>query len=74
MYLDNLPIAVIKSGIASYIETDHLGTPRQVINPATNAAVWTWDFFGSAFATNAPTGAYVLNLRFPGQYFDSETG
>lgn len=80
VYLDTLPIAVVKSGSPAYIETDHLGTPRQVIDRATNAVLWRWDFLGNTFGANAanasPGGgvAYPFNLRFPGQYFDGETG
>jgi RHS repeat-associated protein len=79
VYLDGTPIAVIKSGSLAYIETDHLGTPRIVADPATNAARWAWSFFGDTFGADAPdpspggAAAYVLNLRFPGQYYDAET-
>ncbi|MFC4818713.1 RHS repeat domain-containing protein [Dokdonella ginsengisoli] len=79
VYLDGAPIAVVKSGSLSYIETDHLGTPRVVADPATNAARWAWNFFGDTFGAEAPdpspggAAAYTLNLRFPGQYYDAET-
>ncbi|WP_415205915.1 RHS repeat-associated core domain-containing protein [Rudaea sp.] len=39
--------------------------------------MWKWDYFGAgaAFGTNAPSvQTLVVNLRFPGQYFDAETG
>jgi RHS repeat-associated protein len=80
VYLDTLPIAVVRAGNPAYLETDHLGTPRQVVDRTTNAVLWRWDFLASAFGTQAPTtspsggSAYSLNLRFPGQYFDAETG
>jgi RHS repeat-associated protein len=80
VYLDGVPIAVVKGMSLAYVETDHLGTPRQVVDPATNTALWTWDLLASTYGTNAPnqspTGgaAYMLNLRFPGQYFDAEMG
>ena len=79
IYLDNLPIAVVKAGQLYYIETDHLGTPREVIQPgattASDTVVWKWDFFGSAFGENAPNPQTItFNLRYPGQYFDQETG
>jgi len=41
--------------------------------PSADVVLWKWDFFGSAFGTNQPS-VQGLNLRFPGQYFDSETG
>ncbi len=79
VYLDGAPIAAVKGGSLSYIETDHLGTPRVVADPATNAARWAWNFFGDTFGAEAPdpspggAAAYTLNLRFPGQYYDAET-
>lgn len=61
--------------------TDHLGTPRAVVHPGTNAILWRWDLTGSAFGDHAaqedPDGdsvAYTFNLRYPGQYYDGETG
>ena len=64
-----------------YVLTDHLGTPRAVVHPGTNAIVWRWDLTGNAFGDHAanedPDGdtvAYTFNLRYPGQYFDAETG
>lgn len=80
VYLDTLPIAVVKSSSPAYIETDHLGTPRQVIDRTTNVVLWRWDFLGNTFGANAanasPGGGagYPFNLRFPGQYYDTETG
>jgi RHS repeat-associated protein len=60
-----------------YVATDHLGTPRAIINPATNAVVWRADLsaspFGSAGANSDADGngiVYSFNLRFPGQYYD----
>jgi len=80
IYLDSTPIAVVKGTSLAYVETDQLGTPRQVFDPVTNNAVWTWDGLASTFGVNAPnqspTGgaAYTLNLRFSGQYYNAETG
>jgi RHS repeat-associated protein len=79
VYLDDAPVAVIQGGALSYVETDHLGTPRVVADPATNAARWAWNFFGDTFGADAPdpspsgAAAYTMNLRFPGQYYDAET-
>ncbi len=80
LYIDNQPIAIQKANKLYYIETDHLNTPRQVIDPTRNVTVWRWDFFGSAFGENLPNQdpdadgiPFVLNLRFTGQYYDQET-
>ncbi|OJY97062.1 MAG: hypothetical protein BGP25_12190 [Lysobacterales bacterium 63-13] len=78
IYLDDLPVAITFNGVLSYLETDHLGTPRVAANPSTNAQQWKWDFFGDAFgdnaATIAPSGGVDVRLRYPGQYFDAESG
>lgn len=79
-----LPVAVIGSYQGhrfQYVLTDHLGTPRAVVNPPTNAIIWRWDLTGIAFGNHArdanPDGDganYVFNLRYPGQYYDGESG
>ena len=81
VYLGDMLVATLKSGVVRYVETDHLGTPRVVIDPASHAAVWTWSPFGDPFgadeADSDPDGdglAYTLPMRFPGQYYDGETG
>ena len=61
-----------------YIHADHLNTPRLITN-SMGQAVWRWDN-DDPFGGNAPNenpsglGAFAFNLRFPGQYFDTETG
>ena len=64
-----------------YIEADALGTPRVVIDPDRNVAVWRWDLAGEAFGDSIPVEdadgdgvAFVFDMRFPGQRFDSATG
>ena len=54
------------------MHTDHLGTP-QVITDSSQNIVWQADYkpFGEATMT---TELVTNNLRFPGQYFDGETG
>ena len=80
-YIDTTLIGVKQGPTNFYVETDHLGTPRQLIDPTRNVAVWKWDALASTFGTNAPStdpdgdGTKItFNLRFPGQYFDAETG
>jgi RHS repeat-associated protein len=58
------------------VETDYLGTPRVVVNPANSATIWRWDVTPTAFGDHAPATdpdgngiAYNFNLRFPGQYY-----
>ena len=54
-----------------YLHADHLATPRLATTSAQNVA-WRWD--GTAFGVGAPTGNLTVNLRFPGQYVDIESG
>jgi chitinase len=64
---------------AYYIHTDHLNTPR-VISDQTQKTVWRWqntEGFGNSLAEEDPDNDGILftcNLRYPGQYFDKETG
>ncbi|MEJ2376547.1 MAG: RHS repeat-associated core domain-containing protein [Pseudolabrys sp.] len=62
-----------------YIHTDHLGTPRVITDPSTGQVVWRWDGepFGASAPNEDPNGSgsnFVFNLRFPGQYYDAQTG
>ncbi|MEG2466818.1 MAG: RHS repeat-associated core domain-containing protein [Comamonas sp.] len=55
-----------------YLHTDHLGTP---VVAADKTGTGTWKSIAQAFgATEAIENSVQVNLRFPGQYFDSETG
>ena len=81
IWLNQRPIALIRDGQLYYIQSDHLGTPRRVIEPVTNNVRWHWPLTGEPFGDHAPnenptgTGSpFELNLRFPGQYYDVETG
>ena len=73
IYLGDQLLAMIKPGeVAYYYHNDHLGTP-QVLTDATGNIAWkaTYDPFGEATIS----GQAVENpFRFPGQYYDQETG
>ena len=80
VWRDDTPLAQIDhvpSRRIIYLETDHLNTPRVARDQARNV-VWTWDSdaFGATPPNPNPSGAGVvtINLRFPGQYYDQETG
>ena len=53
-------------------------TRRGVITNQANQTVWEWktDTFGAGAANENPggLGVFSFNLRFPGQYYDAETG
>ena len=61
------------------IHADHLNTPR-VITDNTGTPVWLWrnqNAFGDNTPNEDPDGdsnLFEYNLRFAGQYFDTETG
>lgn len=55
-----------------YYHNDHLGTPQQLVN-SSGQVVWQAQY--SAFGrANITVNTIENNLRFPGQYFDNETG
>jgi uncharacterized protein RhaS with RHS repeats len=79
--LDGTMVGAATGASVYYVETDQLGTPRQVIQPgstpATDTTVWKWDYFASnsAFGENTPSVQTItFNPRFPGQYYDAENG
>jgi len=82
VWMGDIPVATIRpsgsSVIVYYVHADHLNAPRMVTQPSTNKIAWRWDTdpFGTAVPNQNPAGlgTFVYNLRYPGQYFDSETG
>jgi len=69
------------AGEPLYAHTDHLGTPRALSCASNNSTVWRWaletSVFGQHPAQSDPDGdgqVLTFNLRYPGQYFDSESG
>ncbi|MCB2182258.1 MAG: RHS domain-containing protein [Desulfobulbaceae bacterium] len=56
-----------------YYHTDHLGTPLLMTDDSATVA-WQADYEPFGNATVNPASTVVNNLRFPGQYFDAETG
>ena len=59
------------------VYADHLNAPRVLVDK-TDAARWRWisEPFGTTQPEQAPAGLspITFNLRFPGQYYDSESG
>ncbi len=80
VYLHGMPVALLRNNTVYYLLPDHLGTTR-TIKDTTGANVWLWpsDAFGRVAPNGNPSGqqgqtAFVFQHRFPGQYFDQETG
>jgi RHS repeat-associated protein len=79
IYLDGIPlamsVAVEGAGMDApvyFYHTDHLGTPQRMTDES-GTVVWAADYlpFGEVDIT---TDSVENNLRFAGQYYDSETG
>lgn len=66
------PVMLSKNGQHYFYQNDHLGAPRALTDTRGNI-VWQaeYDVFGALEIT---TREVENNLRFPGQYFDGETG
>lgn len=81
IWLDSMPLAGVsityngQGAIASsepfYLHSDHLNTPRVATNQA-QQNIWQWQ--SDAFGMGHASGSLTMNLRFPGQYFDQESG
>ena len=85
IWLDDMPVGLLV-GAASinrlrYVQPDHLGTPRSVIDPIRNVAVWSWGLASEAFGASPPNQdpdndgtSFVFDMRFPGQRYDAASG
>ncbi|WP_031431583.1 MULTISPECIES: RHS repeat-associated core domain-containing protein [Methylomicrobium] len=89
VWLGDIPLAVIDQNAAGAltaayaIETDFANTPRYLRPALPNAnlsqPVWAWPLapYGNAPAQPDPDhdgSQVVFNLRYPGQYYDAESG
>ena len=82
IWMGDTPIATLRPNGSSisayYVHTDQLNAPRVITQPSTNTIAWRWDTdpFGSAAPDQNPAslGTFTYNLRFPGQYYQAETG
>lgn len=81
VWLGSTPIAVLTPATGGtevlHVHADHLDTPRVIVDRS-NRVRWTWmvEPFGTGTPNENPSGvgALEVNLRFPGQYFDVESG
>lgn len=86
VWLDDLPVAVVMADpalgpsaapLVYLVHADHLNTPRVVVDRA-GAMRWRWlaEPFGTSTPETSPSGlaAFTYNLRFPGQFYDAESG
>ncbi len=60
-----------------YYHNDHLGTPQRITDKS-GAVIWAADYdaYGKAITRTTADSAKAItnNLRYPGQYWDAETG
>ncbi|WP_169923922.1 RHS repeat-associated core domain-containing protein [Sulfurifustis variabilis] len=71
VYLNGAPLARIDGEFVYYFHTDHFGTVRAMTDAAGNTI---WAQAGEPFGAATAIGVVDNNLRFPGQYYDQETG
>lgn len=84
VWLDDYPVALTSSsgphGFA-YIQPDHLGTPRVVVDSVREEVIWEWSNKGEVFGNQSPAEdpdgdgtPFSLGLRFPGQQVTEKSG
>jgi RHS repeat-associated protein len=79
VWIDDIPVGVVDHNasvaVVNFIHADGLGSPR-VVTDGAGVAQWKWPYISNPFGEHAPVSpsGYTLNLRFPGQYFDAESG
>jgi len=72
VWLDDMPLALVTNANLYFIHPDHLNTPQKATDASQNLA---WDAVLRPFGqTEQQTFPSLTNLRFPGQFFDAETG
>ena len=76
VYRGFTPLAMVDytgaSAVPYYYLTDAIGTPHKMVD-ATGTVVWAANYAAFGEAT-VVVGTVENNLRFPGQYFDAESG
>lgn len=89
VWLDGMPVGAIVAPTQAatanerlkYVESDQLGTPRAIIDPTRQLAIWRWDEMKEGFGDHAPNAdpdldgtSLVFDLRFAGQRYDQASG
>jgi RHS repeat-associated protein len=77
VWLNDRPIAAIYAGNRIvYLITDNQSKPRRGVDASTQQVVWSWDpdAFGVLQPATGLTNGVEMDLRFPGQYYDVQSG
>ncbi|WP_447896407.1 RHS repeat-associated core domain-containing protein [Stenotrophomonas acidaminiphila] len=85
IWFGGMPVGLLQGSGADqrlhYIEPDHLGTPRVIVDGLRDVAIWTWSAAGEAFGMTQPNQdadndgvLFDFDLRYPGQRHDAATG
>ena len=71
VWFEGAPIAVIEGGVVYFLRSDHIGRPTFATTSA-GTVVWTasWLPFGGVHVTSGAP----IEARFPGQWFQMESG
>ncbi len=67
------PLALLQDGEVYYYHLDHLGTPQEMTD-AQGEIVWSMCYKAYGNVVRKDVELVENNLRFQGQYFDTETG
>lgn len=67
------PLFIKENNQYYFYHNDHLGTPQK-ITEMNGAVVWSAKYESFGEATVDPSSTITNNLRFPGQYYDAESG
>ncbi|TQV65794.1 LamG-like jellyroll fold domain-containing protein [Aliiroseovarius halocynthiae] len=71
IWMDGTPVAVIENGTPYFVRTDHIGRP---VFATKSAGVSMWQASYLPFGGVHTTPGDPILLRFPGQWFQSESG
>ena len=74
IWMDGIVVASMDRTSPAYVVVDALGTPRRAEPSDGSGRSWEWLPSANPFGERSFTASYLFNLRFPGQYYDSETG
>jgi len=71
IWMDGMPVAVVQGGVVYYIRVDHIGRPVFATDSSANI-VWEVNYlpFGGVESSSGSN----IDLRFPGQWFQLESG